>query len=71
MSQLIIKDLSFCEQELSTRQKSEVSGSFFDFDFDAAWDSVFDNAGAFAVGFTFLIFNISSAFSIIRTIDYS
>ncbi len=53
MSQIIIKDINFCENDLPETNTIKGSASFFDFDFDWDSDAVFDNAGAAAVGVTF------------------
>lgn len=51
MSQLMINDLSFYQSDLPEPEAVKGSGSFFDFDFDVAFDSLFNPAGDAAAGF--------------------
>lgn len=54
MSQLIVEDLNFCERDLPEefQLKLQGSASYFDVDFDFAWDSVFNPSGEAAAGWT-------------------
>lgn len=55
MSQLIIKDLNFCEQEFPRSEKIRGAASFFNTGFAFDFETLFSPAGAVATGFTFAL----------------